>query len=96
MTRRAATAIAALLTLLTLSSCGGLPATGPVTEGRMLGEVLNDRIRVSAQGPVDGASKEAVIRGFLLAANRPRGAETDKVFRESRQAKSSHASSPRS
>ena len=72
MTRRAATAIAALLTLLTLSSCGGLPATGPVTEGRMLGEVLNDRIRVSAQGPVDGASKEAVIRGFLLA-----GEDTD-------------------
>ena len=50
-----------------LAACGGLPSTGPVVEGRALGEVLNEPVRVVAVGPVDGASQEAVIRGFLRA-----------------------------
>ncbi len=72
MRRRTALAGAALLATLALASCGGLPASGPVTEGRMLGEVLNTRVRVSASGPVDGASKASIIRGFLAA-----GEDTD-------------------
>ena len=50
-----------------LAACGGLPSTGPVVEGRALGEVLNEPVRVVAVGPVDGASQEAVVRGFLRA-----------------------------
>jgi len=57
-----------------LAACGGLPATGPVVEGRALGEVLNEPVRVVAVGPFDGASQEAVVRGFLRA-----GEDTDET-----------------
>ncbi|CAN7286804.1 LpqB family beta-propeller domain-containing protein [Terrabacter sp. LjRoot27] len=57
-----------------LAACGGLPSTGPVVEGRALGEVLNEPVRVVAVGPVDGASQEAVVRGFLRA-----GEDTDET-----------------
>ena len=50
-----------------LAACGGLPGTGPVVEGRALGEALNEPVRVVAVGPVDGASQEAIVRGFLRA-----------------------------
>ena len=68
--------LAALLLVAstTLAACGGLPATGPVVEGRALGEVLNEPVRVVAVGPVDGASQEAVVRGFLRA-----GEDTDET-----------------
>ena len=57
-----------------LGACGGLPSTGPVVDGRALGEVLNEPVRVVAVGPIDGASQEAVIRGFLRA-----GEDTDET-----------------
>lgn len=57
-----------------LAACGGLPDTGPVVEGRALGEVLNEPVRVVAVGPFDGASQEAVVRGFLRA-----GEDTDET-----------------
>ena len=57
-----------------LAACGGLPGTGPVVEGRALGEVLNEPVRVVAVGPFDGASQEAVVRGFLRA-----GEDTDET-----------------
>ena len=72
--RRGVLAGVSLLATLALSACGGLPGTGPVVEGRVLGEVVNEPVRVSAQGPVDGASKEATIRGFLRA-----GEDTDET-----------------
>ncbi|GAB3877202.1 GerMN domain-containing protein [Terrabacter terrigena] len=50
-----------------LAGCGGLPTTGPVLEGRVLGDVVNEPVRVVAVGPADGASQEAVVRGFLRA-----------------------------
>ncbi|HSU74918.1 MAG TPA: hypothetical protein VLI66_08245, partial [Terrabacter sp.] len=50
-----------------LAGCGGLPGSGPVVAGRALGEVLNEPVRVVAVGPVDGASQEAIVRGFLRA-----------------------------
>ena len=66
---------ALLLTVSTaLAACGGLPGTGPVVEGRALGEVLNEPVRVVAVGPFDGASQEAVVRGFLRA-----GEDTDET-----------------
>lgn len=57
-----------------LAACGGLPSTGPVVEGRPLGEVLSEPVRVVAVGPVDGASQEAIVRGFLRA-----GEDTDET-----------------
>jgi hypothetical protein len=50
-----------------LGGCAGLPTTGPVVEGRVLGDVVNEPVRVVAVGPADGASQEAVVRGFLRA-----------------------------
>ena len=64
-----------LVASMVLSACGGgLPGTGPVVEGRALGEVLNEPVRVVAVGPVDGASQEAIVRGFLRA-----GEDTDET-----------------
>lgn len=57
-----------------LAGCGGLPGTGPVLDGRALGEVLNEPVRVVAVGPLDGASQEAIVRGFLRA-----GEDTDET-----------------
>jgi hypothetical protein len=53
--------------ILFLAGCGGLPGTGPVVEGRALGDVVAEPVRVAAQGPVDGASQQAIIRGFMRA-----------------------------
>ena len=66
MRRRVAAAAALAVTLL-LSACGGLPESGPVIEGRSLGEAINEPVRVAATGPRDGASQEEIVRGFLRA-----------------------------
>lgn len=60
--------------VLALSACGGLPASGPVVEGRRLGEPVQDPVRVSVQGPADGASQAAIAKGFVLA-----GGDTDET-----------------
>ncbi|MFM6849835.1 MAG: GerMN domain-containing protein [Terrabacter sp.] len=66
MRRRAL--VAALVAAATLlAGCGGLPTSGPVVEGRVLGDVVNEPVRVVAVGPADGASQESVVRGFLRA-----------------------------
>jgi hypothetical protein len=65
--RRRIVAAAALAVTLVLSACGGLPESGPVIEGRALGEVINEPVRVAATGPRDGASQEEIVRGFLRA-----------------------------
>jgi hypothetical protein len=62
-----ALAAAAAVTTLVLAGCGGLPGSGPVVDGRALGDSAVEPVRVAAVGPVDGASQEAVIRGFLRA-----------------------------
>ena len=66
MRRRALVALLVAVATL-LAGCGGLPTTGPVVEGRVLGDVVNEPVRVVAVGPADGASQEAVVRGFLRA-----------------------------
>jgi hypothetical protein len=69
--------LAALVLALStvLAACGGLPDTGPVLSGRALGDVVNEpAVNVVAVGPVDGASQEAVVRGFLRA-----GEDTDET-----------------
>ncbi|EWT00851.1 hypothetical protein N865_13475 [Intrasporangium oryzae NRRL B-24470] len=61
-------AVVAALAALTLGACQGLPGSGPVVEGRRLGEPINEPAPlVGAQGPVDGASEEAIVRGFIRA-----------------------------
>lgn len=65
--RRRIVATAALAVTLVLSACGGLPQSGPVLEGRALGEAINEPVRVAAIGPRDGASQEEIVRGFLRA-----------------------------
>ncbi|HET8987306.1 MAG TPA: GerMN domain-containing protein [Humibacillus sp.] len=65
--RRRVMAAAALAVTLALSACGGLPESGPVLEGRALGEAINEPVRVAATGPRDGASQEEIVRGFLRA-----------------------------
>jgi hypothetical protein len=79
--RHAALAGVALAAVLGLSACGGLPGSGPVVEGGVVGEVVNDPVIITAQGPVDGASKEAIIRGFLRAAeDKDETHQTGKLF----------------
>ena len=66
--RRRVLAAAALALSLVLSACGGLPESGPVVEGRTLGEPLDEpRVLVAATGPRDGANQEEIVRGFLRA-----------------------------
>ena len=65
--RRRLLAAAALAMSLVLTACGGLPESGPVIEGRSLGEAINEPVRVAATGPRDGASQEEIVRGFLRA-----------------------------
>ncbi|MEO6996760.1 MAG: LpqB family beta-propeller domain-containing protein [Terracoccus sp.] len=65
--------LAAVLTMA-LAGCGGLPASGPVVDGRRLGESIQDPVRVSVQGPAPGASQESIASGFVRA-----GADTDET-----------------
>lgn len=60
-------ALAAVVSLLGACGWGGLPGTGDVIEGRALGDVNNEQVRVIAVGPLDGASQESIVRGFLRA-----------------------------
>lgn len=64
---RAALAVVAMAATLVLAACGGLPGSGPVVEGRALGDGAVAPVLVAAVGPADGASQEAVISGFLRA-----------------------------
>lgn len=67
MLRRGRCVAAALALTGTLAACGGLPTTGPVVEGRRLGESIQEPVRVSAQGPRTGDTQEGVVRGFITA-----------------------------
>ena len=71
--RSALVAVVVLLTLA-LAGCGGLPASGPVVDGRRLGDSIQDPVRVSVQGPTPGASQESIAGGFVRA-----GADTDET-----------------
>lgn len=78
---RAATALAALLAVLT--ACVAIPTHGPVTEGRAVGAVDGDQdvVVVLAQGPEPGADPERIVEGFLLASD----AEVTGEFEKTRQ-----------
>lgn len=67
MTRRRFMVGIAAAGTLGLAACSGLPQSGPVVEGRRLGDVGNEPVFVGAQGPVPGSSEIAVARGFIRA-----------------------------
>ncbi len=84
MRRRAApswpVALLAALTALVVSGCGGLSTSGPVEPGLEVGSNELQDLRVVFPGPVDGASQESIVRGFLRA-----GAASDGVYDNARK-----------
>ena len=64
---RAGAVVAALVGLAALSACGGLPATGPVQQGSLVGEPALQPVRVQPDGPALGATPAQIVRGFLRA-----------------------------
>lgn len=74
MTRRRRGLPIALLTVFTvlLSACAGLPTTGEVKSGLALSDVdLPPDISQIAAGPLEGASPDEIVEGFLDAALTP-------------------------
>jgi len=66
---RRARAASALLAGGALAACAAIPQSGPVSDG-VDGAVRDQRgVVVLAQGPQDGADPEAIVDGFLLAAD---------------------------
>jgi hypothetical protein len=58
--------------MMLLSACSGLPTTGEVKSGLALGDVdLPPDISQIAAGPLEGASPEEIVEGFLDAALTP-------------------------
>lgn len=53
--------------LLVLSACSTLPTSGPVNATRVA-ETGGGPVTFYAQGPVDGASPEEIVQGFLTAS----------------------------
>ncbi|MDN5797196.1 MAG: LpqB family beta-propeller domain-containing protein [Intrasporangium sp.] len=65
--KRLVAAALSVVAVLGVSACGGLPGDGPVLEGRRLDDPIGDPVRVLPQGPVDGASQEQIVLGFIRA-----------------------------
>ncbi|WP_029149299.1 GerMN domain-containing protein [Microbacterium indicum] len=69
---RIAAAAAAVAAVLGLAACAGLPTTGYVEPGDQVGVVSDDaRWQITPDGPVEGASAEAIVLGFLGAGEGP-------------------------
>ncbi|MGB4137078.1 MAG: LpqB family beta-propeller domain-containing protein [Microbacterium sp.] len=72
MTRLRRLALVLVTGMLLLTACSGLPTSGPVSVGLELGDTPDDPYFTQvADGPVKGASPEAIVAGFLDAAVTP-------------------------
>ncbi|HET8614895.1 MAG TPA: LpqB family beta-propeller domain-containing protein [Actinomycetales bacterium] len=67
VTRSFARAVVAVLALLSLAACAGLPDSGPAGPGRDVAEAPVEPLRVAPAGPLPGSAPEQVVSGFLNA-----------------------------
>lgn len=68
--RRLIGGVLALLGILALAACAGLPVSGPVTAGRPVDETLTGpEVRFFPEKPQPGATQEEIVEGFLLAGS---------------------------
>lgn len=73
MRRRIALAAAAILALV-LTACAGLPTSGPVTASRVTIEEDRDTdFAFIPDRPVENATPEQIVQGFLAAGSGPKG-----------------------
>ncbi|MCW2770914.1 MAG: hypothetical protein JWR27_2347 [Aeromicrobium sp.] len=59
--------LAAIIVLLLVSACAGIPSSGPVRKVSEDGGLGESSVRYSPAGPVAGASPEQIVRGYLDA-----------------------------
>lgn len=65
--RAVARALVAVLAVLTLGACAGLPDSGPAGPGRDVAEAPVEPLRVAPAGPRPGAEPQEIVGGFLNA-----------------------------
>jgi hypothetical protein len=61
----------ALIAVLVLSACSGIPRAGGVNQGSAVVPVENDDIEFLPSGPLPDSSAEQILRGFIEAASSP-------------------------
>ncbi len=59
--------VGALLALLVVSGCAGIPSSGPVVQVPDDGDLGQSAVRYSPARPLPGASPEQIVRGYLDA-----------------------------
>lgn len=59
--------LAMVAALLAVSACAGIPSSGPVTKVADDGGLGESTVRYSPTGPVEGASPQEIVRGYLDA-----------------------------
>src|SRR4051794_17819196 len=57
----------AVLVVLAVSACAGIPSSGPVTRVEDDQGLDGSTVRYSPAGPVEGGTPEQIVRGFLDA-----------------------------
>lgn len=70
LNRRAGLALSSIL-LLVLSACTSIPTTGSVQQGSAVIEGDSGGIEFLPAGPMDGATQDQILRGFIEAASSP-------------------------
>ena len=73
MSGRLRTGMAAIVAVLVLTACAGLPLTGPVNPGRPLDEEAGvPDFSFVPDSPSPGASPQQIVEGFIAAGSGPR------------------------
>ncbi|WP_298122708.1 GerMN domain-containing protein [uncultured Aurantimicrobium sp.] len=61
----------AILAVFVLTACSGIPRTSGVNQGSAVVPVEDDAIEFLPSGPVEGATIEQILRGFVEASSSP-------------------------